>query len=336
MKINKFKKYFEPPIGIPQKKISKKIVLPTPNTYKKFKENNYSIDQLKQICNNYNIKTSANKTERFNICYNILKLYYYAKIIQKKTRNVIIKNYNSLHGPAFLKPHLCTNSTEFYSLEEIKDIDYYHFFSYMDSKNNIYGFNINSIYKLIYKHKTIVNPYNREEIPREVIKNVKKYIKYNKIFKIKEDNNEDEFLNHRELFNQHMVVRIFQMLDSLGNYTDMKWFNELDRRGLIIFLRELYDIWNHRTQLSIEKKREICSPYGNPFINININYISDPRIMINSLKNIVLTIIERFINTGIDRENKILGGYYVLSAFTLVHQEAANALPWLYSSVAHV
>ena len=38
----------------------------------------------------------------------------------------------------------------------------------------------------------------------------------------------------------------------------------------------------------------------------------------------------------LDRENKILGGYYVLSAFTLVHQEAANALPWLYSSVAHV
>ena len=86
----------------------------------------------------------------------------------------------------------------------------------------------------------------------------------------------------------------------------------------------------------MEKKREICSPYGNPFINININCISDPRIMINSLKNIVLIVIERLIDTGIDNENKVLGGYYVLSAFTLVHQESANALPWLYSSVAHV
>ena len=58
--------------------------------------------------------------------------------------------------------------------------------------------------------------------------------------------------------------------------------------------------------------------------------------MINSLKHIVLTVIERFINTGIDRENKILGGYYVLSAFTLVHPGAANALPWLFSSVIRV
>ena len=336
MKINLFKKYFDPTISIPKKKIDKKIILPTPNTYQLFKENNYNIDQLKNICNIYNIKITANKCERFNICYNILRLSYYASIIQKKFRNIFIKKYNFLHGPAFLKPHLCRNTTEFYSLEEIKDIDYYHFFSYADSKNNIYGFNINSIYQLIYKHKSNINPYNREEISREVIKNVKKYIKYNKILKIEKDNSENEFVNHRELFNQHMVVRIFQMLDSLGNYTDMKWFNDLDRRGLIIFLRELYDIWNHRAQLSVDKKREICSPYGNPFINVNINYISDPRIIINSLKNIVLTVIERLIDTGIDHENKVLGGYYVLSAFTLVHQEAANALPWLYSSVAHV
>ena len=343
MKISLFKKYFEPSFTIPKKKINKKAGLPTPNTYKMFKENNYSIEQLKNICSNYNIKiksippfTNINKLERFNICYNVLKLYFFANIIQKITRKFFIKNYNLLHGPGFLKPQLCTNSTEFYSLEDIKDIDYYHFFSFIDAKKNIYGFNINSIYKLVYEHKNKINPYNREEIPKEVIKNIKRYNRYNKMFKIKEDNSEKEYVGHRELFNQHMVVRIFQMLDSLGNYTDMKWFNDLDRRKLIIFLRELYDIWNHRANLSIEKKREICSPYGNPFINININYISDPRIMINSLKHIVLTVIERFINTGIDRENKILGGYYVLSAFTLVHPGAANALPWLFSSVAHV
>ena len=336
MKIILFKKYFEPTLDIPNKKINKKAILPTSKTYSLFKENNYNVEQLKRICNEYNIKITVNKLERFNICYNILKLFYYAKIIQKKLRTRFIKKYNLLHGPGFLNPKKCTNSTEFYSLEEIKDIDYYHFFSYIDEKKNIYGFNINSIYKLIYKHKSTINPYNREEIPREVIKNIKKYVRYNKILKIKEDTTEEEFVNHREIFNQHMVVRIFQMLDSLGNYTDMVWFNELDRRKIILFLRELYDIWNHRAQLSIEKKREICYPYGNPFMNININYISDPRIMLNALKNMVLIVIERLINTGVDRENKILGSYYVLSAFTLVHPGAANALPWLYASVAHV
>jgi hypothetical protein len=336
MKINLFKKYFEPTLDIPNKKINKKSILPTPSTYTLFKENNYNVEQLRRICNDYDIKVTANKPDRFNICYNILKLFFYAKIIQKFARINLIKKYNLLHGPAFLNPQKCTNSTEFYSLEDIKDIDYYHFFSYIDEKNNIYGFNINSIYKLIYKHKSTNNPYNREKIPREVIINVKKYIRYNKILKIVEDKTEEEFVNHIEIFNQHMVVRIFQMLDSLGNYTDIVWFNELDRRQLILFLRELYDIWNHRAQLSIEKKREICTPYGNPFMNININHISDPRIMLNPLKNMVLIVIERLINTGIDRANKILGGLYVLMAFTLVHPGAANALPGLYTSVAHV
>ena len=134
MKIILFKKYFEPTLDIPNKKINKKAILPTSKTYSLFKENNYNVEQLKRICNEYNIKITVNKLERFNICYNILKLFYYAKIIQKKLRTRFIKKYNLLHGPGFLNPKKCTNSTEFYSLEEIKDIDYYHFFSYIDEK----------------------------------------------------------------------------------------------------------------------------------------------------------------------------------------------------------
>ena len=57
MKISLFKKYFEANFKVPNKKINKKNKLPTSNTYKLFKENNYNIVQLKEICNKYNIKT---------------------------------------------------------------------------------------------------------------------------------------------------------------------------------------------------------------------------------------------------------------------------------------
>ena len=336
MKISFFEKYFEPSFKVPKKKINKKFTDINPKCYLSFKTNNYSVDQLKKICLKYNIKKNHTKEQLYNICYNIIKLTYYANVIQKKIKITLIKIYNRLHGPAFLKPNLCTNTTEFYSLENVNDIDYYHFFSYADSKNNIYGFDIDSIYELLILHKKTENPYNREEIPREIIRCVKKYYRYNRLFKIKKDKTNEENVNNQQTFNQHMVTRVFQLLDSLGNYTSMEWFSDLERRKLIIFLRELFDIWNYRSQLPIEKKREICPPYGNPFININMNHISDERIMLNSLKYVVLTVIERFINTGIDHESKVLGGYYVLSAFTLVHSGAANALPWLYSSVAHV
>jgi hypothetical protein len=40
--------------------------------------------------------------------------------------------------------------------------------------------------------------------------------------------------------------------------------------------------------------------------------------------------MEKMVNTGIDKDNKCLGAYYILSALTLVNNDAATALPWLY------
>jgi hypothetical protein len=37
--------------------------------------------------------------------------------------------------------------------------------------------------------------------------------------------------------------------------------------------------------------------------------------------------------SGIDNDSKILGSYYVLGALTLVSQNAANSLSWLFQSV---
>ena len=37
---------------------------------------------------------------------------------------------------------------------------------------------------------------------------------------------------------------------------------------------------------------------------------------------------------GVNEESSKLGCFYVLSALTLVSEEAATALPWLYESVA--
>ena len=44
-------------------------------------------------------------------------------------------------------------------------------------------------------------------------------------------------------------------MDSLGNYTDSKWFTDLNKFNLIKFLKELLDIWNYRANLSLETKK---------------------------------------------------------------------------------
>jgi hypothetical protein len=54
-----------------------------------------------------------------------------------------------------------------------------------------------------------------------------------------------------------------------------------------------------------------------------------------NIKKIVLDVLEKFVNNGVDRDSKTLGAYYVLGALTLVNDSAATSLPWLFQSVSY-
>ena len=47
----------------------------------------------------------------------------------------------------------------------------------------------------------------------------------------------------------------------------------------------------------------------------------------------IMNCMERMVYNGINNSSKNLGALYILSALTLVNQEAALSLPWLYESV---
>ena len=100
-------------------------------------------------------------------------------------------------------------------------------------------------------------------------------------------------------------------------------------------MRELIDIWNYRAQLSNEKKREICHPHGNPFMRLDLGYLYNTEELL-PIQIHILETLELLVNSGIDNDNKYLGATYILGAITLVNQEAASAMPWLYESVIHI
>ena len=53
------------------------------------------------------------------------------------------------------------------------------------------------------------------------------------------------------------------------------------------------------------------------------------------LRKYCVTIIDILINSGINNNACSLGSYYVLCALTIVSQDAADALPWLYEATVH-
>jgi hypothetical protein len=312
-------------------------IIDTPNfcEYKLIYKNNYNVQQLKYFAKIYKLKLSGNKKELMFRLFYYLKYSFYVVKIQKVFRGSLFRKYLSYHGPALFKREICNNNTDFFTMDDIKTLCYTQFFSYKDIDNFIYGFDIISLYNLIKKSEKVPeNPYNRNAIPQSVILDIKKMIKLSNILKIEIDINIKNSLNDisKEKLLDFRIIELFQNIDLLGNYSNVAWFQSLSRQQLIRFVMELKDIWCYRAQLSNETKCMICPPMGEPFGSLHFNYYIILNISLNVIKSNILEVLEKLVNTGVDRDSKSLGAYYVLGALTLVNSDAANSLPWLYQS----
>lgn len=309
----------------------KNFVIPDISEYQLLLDNSYSTDHLKQICKFYKQKVSGNKSQIINRIYNFLYLTNNIIKIQKVWIGFLRRKFNKYHGPAILKRSICVNQTDFYTLDKLSEISIDQFFSFRDNDNFVYGFDILSIYNLFTKNGSKTeNPYNKKILGPEIFNNIKKFIKLGKLLKTNTEINIKDECIYNDV--NMRILSLFQYMDSLGNYTDHKWFTDLTGIKLIIFLKELYDIWNYRAQLDQNIKREVCPPFGDPFRDTNFSTINSHS-YINIQKRAV-SVMEKLILSGTTRDNKILGAYYVLCGLTLVSEDAAEAMPWLYQSVS--
>jgi len=309
------------------------FVIPKFDSYNNLIKLNYNKSQLKKILKKYKQRVSGNKEIIRNRCYNFLRLSYFSSIIQTKFRSYIVKEYIRVSGPAIRNSKLCTNNTDFLSLEKLSTVKRVDLFSYKDEDDFIYGFDFCSIYNLLLNGKSPKNPYNRKELPKNILENINKKVRLSKLLRITIKTEIDNIKINPEKEFKFRVLAVFHKMDELGNYTNLEWFNSLNKIKLIRFTKELLDIWHYRAQLTNETKRQIFPPFGNPFEKIKTGLFIHKNE--NKIKKIVLFLIENLITKGIDKQSKCLGAYYVLGALTLVNTDAAAALPWLYDSVRY-
>jgi hypothetical protein len=121
-------------------------------------------------------------------------------------------------------------------MEPLNEINSTQFISYKDNDDFVYGFDIVSLYNLIFKNnQEIKNPYNRKDIPENVLKNVKTFIRLSKILNIKINFEiEDDTINMSdEKIIELRVISLFQNIDSLGNYSNPEWFLSLTKNQII-------------------------------------------------------------------------------------------------------
>ena len=314
----------------------KKIFINNYDDYKKLLEYDFTIKELKDIIKRFNLPKckSTKKNDIKLFCINIMYLSTKIIKIQRCFNNYFIKMFNKTLGPCYRNFSLSNNVDDFLTTEGIDEIDYYYFFSFKDKDNFIYSFNIVSFANLLYKQNQPKNPYNRMDISKDIIDTFEKRIRYNKILKKIEIFNE---YKEKEPSVNDRIQNLFHKIDLLGNYSDHKWFIDLNANQKYRFIYELIEIWTYRAQLSREIKMNICPPTGNPFICIPSGFMNNHNNIRNytdaMLTNWCLKIMEKLVYSAILDSNKSLGALYILSALTLVSENARNSLPWLYASV---
>ena len=300
-------------------------------------ERNYRVTQLKDMCRHYGQRVSGNKDELTKRLYNCLRLTKYAVFIQKAIRQIIVKRYIKARGPALIKRNLCVNEQDFLTMEEVSDIPFAQFISYQDSQGKVYGFNLVSLYNWYLKmgRKKVLNPYTREELPSTLKDNVRYILKMAKGFGDDVEVSLEEEEMDAERQSELRAVSLFQAMSECTQYiVDHTWLWTLGRMSLIRFIREVYDIWAYRAQLSDEVKRQICPPYGNPFRTVSVHSLQVRSL--DELRTTSLEIISRMVTSTHDEGSRGLGANYVLCALTLVNETAAIQFPWLYQSVAQM
>jgi len=302
--------------------------------YIQFLDYDYNVKQLKCILKSYNLKSSGNKNELMSRIYKFMKETYFSVIIQKYFRRHILTTFYSVQNRLRSNKHIeYNNTTDFYSLEGISEINPLYLYTYKDEDNFNYVFKISSLISYFDKNNH-ENPYNRNAFTSQIINDIniikRIYKLYSNICEI--DDDIDPILTRKQQYTLQLT-EIFHTIDSLGNYSDINWILNLSKRDIVVLIRQLYDLWSYRAQLTEEMKREICPPNGRPFYGVNISALTRQQDHIYLLETCI-TIFSNMLNTTATQSNKSLAALYILSALTIVSPNAADTMPWLYQSIS--
>ena len=254
--------------------------------------------------------------------------------IQKWYRKLCILRNFKQQGPSRNDFSLSNNITELYSFDSFETIPKIYYYSFSDTKKNIWAFDIRTLSYLLSKTKTLINPYTQEKVSQTLVNRILKRIEWLKKYKYDVMYKNNDTLTKEQFWNQR-VLDVFSKMEEHNYLVNSDWFHQLSKADHIDFYKKLYDIWNYRLNLTIQQKNQIVPGFNNKQNKLFKYYTYEFELKDEkSVKKYNLNMIDRFISSSTDKTQKSLGIMYVLMALCYVNENIAEAYPWIHASIS--
>jgi hypothetical protein len=160
--------------------------------------------------------------------------------IQKVWRGFFIRYWLKLAGPGVLNRKICSNDEELFTLDNRNSVNPLWYFSFKEN-NNIWWFDIRSIWESTLVKNIPLNPYNRIPLSIETRIRLRKlaYLHLRKSHNLHHDDTIDFTIQQKSLRYWRQII---QILEENGFYElDPLLFNSMNPTQYFIFLSMLYD-----------------------------------------------------------------------------------------------
>lgn len=227
----------------------------------------------------------------------------------------------------------CNNTTDFYDFVDLNSIPKEYLFIFICQDGMLYGMDLRSMHTyfqeldkdamLMEKPVEYRNPYNRCMLSSKTICEYR-----NRIIKLQENGKDIKYPDEEHNPEDQMTFKVLEVFHTIYNYgyaVDASWFLKMKRQELLDWYWAMEDIWNRRLGLNISTKRNIVP--GDLHIFNKAQYYTIRNNDLLELQEFMIDKIDQMVNSGLDRDSRILGIHYVLIGLCEIC-EIDNSLPF--------
>jgi hypothetical protein len=236
-------------------------------------------------------------------------------------------------GPAVNFPAAAENQSDIYTLDPVDQIPVLYRWSYADGNKHIWLFDIRSLsmaHAQSAGNGTICNPYTREVFSNRIQEHFNSRCEWLRSRKYCITHSTTLDLTEEQVWHQRMLDTTLKY-DRMGYHMCLSWFEQLNIRQLALFYIELVELWTYRLNLQPHIKAQVV-PGWNHQDTLLFKYTPAElaqRTERRWWQRTVLDILDRLVSSAQEKEQRVLGALYGMTAFAIVSPTVRQHYPWL-------